>query len=75
MEMSKSFLDYVKEFKLEILDDMGHTPHIENPQLIVSKLKEFLDETDSDINQQESSYIKNLDADTVSNAFCIRHPN
>jgi len=50
MEMSKAFLDYVKEFKLDILDDMGHSPHLENPQLIVSKFKEFLDETDSDVN-------------------------
>ena len=31
MEMSKGFHEYVKEFKLALLDDVGHTPHIENP--------------------------------------------
>ncbi len=32
----------IKFSQLEILDDIGHTPYLENPELLAQKIKEFL---------------------------------
>jgi len=32
----------IKFSQLEILPDIGHTPHLENPELLAQKIKEFL---------------------------------
>ena len=32
----------IKFSQLEILPDLGHTPHLENPELLAQKIKEFL---------------------------------
>ncbi|MDI6883016.1 MAG: alpha/beta hydrolase [Patescibacteria group bacterium] len=33
----------IKNSKLEILENIGHTPHLENPQLLAQKIKTFVD--------------------------------
>jgi pimeloyl-ACP methyl ester carboxylesterase len=36
----------IKGSKLEILEDVGHSPHLENPEVLADKIYNFLGELD-----------------------------
>ena len=56
-EMRKSFVDYVKDYKFEMLDDVSHYLIQEKPDLVASKINKFVHETSSDLEGEENKNI------------------
>ena len=55
--MHKCFIDYVKEYKFELLDGVGHQLHLEKPELIANKINQFVSETSSTVEKVETNTI------------------